>query len=174
MEKSQLITAVAITQPFKKEVCFLVAIPNFKIWMAQKNYFLKTFIYICLEDYEVFSQSDVSGKLEKTERKHMKLYKYFPDNANSFKALSVRGLWCHYPNKMNDPADCLGYLDRDFSSEDVNLFKEYIAKSNDSDIKNIINYEDKKIIEFFNLQRRELIGKYAFTSLSESFDDILM
>jgi hypothetical protein len=104
----------------------------------------------------------------------MKLYKYFPDNANSFKALSVRGLWCHYPNKMNDPADCLGYLDRDFSSEDVKLFKAYIAKSNDSDIKNIINYEDKKIIEFFNLQRRELIEKYAFTSLSESFDDILM
>ena len=26
MEKSQLITAVAITQPFKKEVCFLVVV----------------------------------------------------------------------------------------------------------------------------------------------------
>jgi hypothetical protein len=104
----------------------------------------------------------------------MKLYKYFPDNVNSFKSLSVRGLWCHYPTKMNDPADCLGYLDRDFSVEDIKIFKKYISKSNDADIKRIVNFDDDKIISFFNIQRKKLIEEYAFCSLSETFDDILM
>lgn len=104
----------------------------------------------------------------------MKLYKYFPDNVNSFKSLSVKGLWCHYPEKMNDPADCLSFLDRDFSTDDIKIFKRYISKSNDSDIKNITNFSDDKISSFFNLRRKKLIEKFTFCSLSESYDDILM
>jgi hypothetical protein len=75
---------------------------------------------------------------------------------------------------MNDPADCLGYLDRDISSEDIHIFKKYILKSDDVDIKRIVNFSDDKIGNFFNVQRKKLIEKYTFCSLSETFDDILM
>ena len=98
----------------------------------------------------------------------MKLYKYFPDNVNSFKSLSVRGLWCHYPEKMNDPSDCLSFLDRDFSIDDINTFKKYISKSNDPAIKKIVNFNEERISNFFNLQRKKLIDKFTFCSLSES------
>lgn len=104
----------------------------------------------------------------------MKLYKYFPDSVNSFKSLSVRGLWCHYPKKMNDPADCLGYLERNLSQDNLNTFRTYAGKSKDAHIRNIVNFSDQKISDFVNLQRKKLIDKYAFCSLSESFDDILM
>ena len=104
----------------------------------------------------------------------MKLFKYYSDSVNSFKSISVKGLWCHFPNKMNDPAECLHILDREFTDEEINLFKKYVAKSNDIDIKRIASFENTQIVDFFNLQRKKFIEKFTFVSLSESFDDILM
>ncbi|RYJ41556.1 DUF2971 domain-containing protein [Flavobacterium beibuense] len=104
----------------------------------------------------------------------MKLYKYYPDNVNSFKSLSVRGLWCHYPDKMNDPADCLGYLDRDIAEKDIKIFKDYFLKSKSNDFTKIKDFSKDKIVDFLNKVRKKNIEKFAFCSLSESFDDILM
>ncbi len=104
----------------------------------------------------------------------MKLFKYCPENLNSIKSLSVNGLWCHYPNKMNDPADCLGYLDRNISKEKVELFKEYIFQAKENRFKYLLEYTDDKIVDYFNYRRRKFIDKYAFCSLSETFDNVLM
>lgn len=104
----------------------------------------------------------------------MKLYKYYPDNVNSFKSISVRGLWCHYPNKMNDPADCLGYLDREITKEEIDIFRNTFKDNPDSNISKTYNYSDELITQFINLQRKKFINIYAFCSLSETFDDILM
>jgi len=103
----------------------------------------------------------------------MRLYKYFPDTVNSFKSISTRGLWCHFPNKMNDPADCLGYLDREISKDEIDVFRSSF-KNNDDRLYEICNYSDEMIVEFINLQRKKFINDHAFASLSEIFDDILM
>jgi hypothetical protein len=104
----------------------------------------------------------------------MKLYKYYPENINSIKSLSVNGLWCNYPNSMNDPADCLGYIDRLLSKEQIDLFKEKIFNSDNNNFKKLLNFPDDKIVDFFNLRRRKPIEIYTFCSLSETFDNVLM
>lgn len=104
----------------------------------------------------------------------MKLYKYYPDNVNSFKSISVNGLWCHYPNKMNDPADCLGYLDREITKEEVEIFRNNFKDCDDPTKRKIYNSPDELISQFINLQRKKFINNYTFCSLSETFDDILM
>jgi|TARA_R110002033_G_C3894949_1_gene239252 hypothetical protein len=104
----------------------------------------------------------------------MKLYKYYPDNVNSLKSISVRGLWCHYPNKMNDPADCLSYLDREITKKEIDIFRMAFKDSADEKIRKIYNYSDKLISDFLNIQRKKFIELYTFCSLSETFDDILM
>lgn len=104
----------------------------------------------------------------------MKLYKYYPDNVNSFKSISVRGLWCHYPKKMNDPADCLAFLNREITPEEVTVFKSYFENHLDPSLKRIFNYSNEQVTNFINLQRKKLLDDFAFCSLSETFDDILM
>ena len=104
----------------------------------------------------------------------MILYKYYPDNIFSFRALSVKGLWCHFPKNMNDPYECLGFIDRKFSKEQLELFRSYIIKSNDKTLIDISNYSDEKITFLLNKHRKEIINRSAFCSLSECFDDIKM
>lgn len=104
----------------------------------------------------------------------MILYKYYPDNANSYKAISLRGLWCHYPKKMNDPADCLGYLDIDLSKNDIDIFRNAFENNIDPSLSRIFRFSDEQIITFTNLQRKDRINRFTFCSLSEDFLDVLM
>ena len=104
----------------------------------------------------------------------MKLYKYYADSVNSFKSISVRGLWCHYPKKMNDPADSLAFLDREVTPQDTVIFKSYFENHLDPSLKHIFNYSTEQVKNFINLQRKKLLDDFAFCSLSETFDDILM
>jgi hypothetical protein len=104
----------------------------------------------------------------------MRLYKYFPDTVNSFKSLSVKGIWCHYPKMMNDPADCLAYLEREITIEEINIFKSYFEKNIHPHLNRIFNFSNDQISEFLNIRRKEFVNRYAFGSFSETFDDILM
>jgi len=104
----------------------------------------------------------------------MILYKYFPANLNSFKSLSVKGLWCHYPNKMNDPFECLAEMKNDLSQEQIQLLKDYVISRKGHPLKDIIYQTDSMINEFFFSARKDLIQKNAFCALSERYDDILM
>jgi hypothetical protein len=104
----------------------------------------------------------------------MILYKYYPDNANSYKAISLRGLWCHYPKKMNDPSDCLGYLDIELSKSEISLIKNYFKKNSNPSLSKIFRFSDDQVTNFINLQRRDRINRSTFCSLSEDFTDILM
>lgn len=104
----------------------------------------------------------------------MKLFKYYPDNVNSFKSISVRGLWCHHPKKMNDPADSLTFLDRDITFKQSEIFRSYFKNHNNESLKKIFNYSDEQVKNFINLQRKTLLDNFAFCALSETFDDILM
>lgn len=104
----------------------------------------------------------------------MKLYKYYPDSLNSFRSLSINGLWCHYPKTMNDPFECLGYLERKLSKEQCEIFRNSVADSQKDDQRKMSLWDDGRIEKFVNSWRKELISRFAFCALSESFDDILM
>ncbi|WP_197463491.1 DUF2971 domain-containing protein [Cochleicola gelatinilyticus] len=85
----------------------------------------------------------------------------------------MKGLWCHYPKKMNDPFDCLGYIDRKFNKKQIADFKEHLDVKNKT-LQNLLKCDDNKIADFINQQRKITIEKFAFCSLSKSVDDILM
>ncbi len=104
----------------------------------------------------------------------MVLYKYFPDNIYSFKSLSFKGLWCHYPGNMNDPFECLGYSNRKLNKTHIESFRNILSESKNEKLQALIKLSDKKIKEYINKYRGELIKKFAFCSLSETFNDILM
>jgi len=101
----------------------------------------------------------------------MILYKYYPPNEYSFKSLAVRGLWCHYPGKMNDPFECLGMNELKFSSGELNEFRQLINKSNSEVWKNL---DDKSLLENINRHRNSWIKRFSFCALSETPDNILM
>lgn len=104
----------------------------------------------------------------------MKLFKYYPDNIYSFKSLAVRGLWCHYPKNMNDPFECLGFIDRDISVEKIHSIKQQFEGSNNPLVKKILNFSDNKFKQFVKESRNRIISQYAFCSLSRTCDNILM
>lgn len=104
----------------------------------------------------------------------MILYKYYPDNVFSYRSLSLRGLWCHYPKNMNDPFECLGYSERIISKEQVELFRNSIdIKNKELKIK-IDNFTDELVRKFINEQRKYCINQYTFCSLSKKNDSIKM
>lgn len=88
--------------------------------------------------------------------------------------MAVKGLWCHYPRNMNDPFECLGMLDRSFSANKIGEFREYVGKSHHPTLQTMKNSNDKELIEKLNEIRKKIIERYAFCSLSETYDDILM
>ena len=106
----------------------------------------------------------------------MILYKYYPCDLNTFKSLAVRGLWCHLPDKMNDPVECLSPINRTFSLEEINNAKEYINKIDNPQeiIKKIQSFNNEDFVSYINKTRYEAIQKYAFCSLSENPLDMLM
>jgi len=106
----------------------------------------------------------------------MILYKYYPCDLNTFKSLAVRGLWCHLPDKMNDPIECLSPINRTFSLEEINSAKEYINRINNPQeaIKKIQNFNNEDFVSLINKYRSEIIQKYTFCSLSENPLDMLM
>ena len=74
---------------------------------------------------------------------------------------------------MNDPFECLGYSERLITDEQINSFREKLNPS----IKNnerFLNLNNQQLEHFLHNQRKELIKIFAFSSLSENFDDILM
>lgn len=104
----------------------------------------------------------------------MILYKYFPCNANSFKSISLKGLWCHHSNKMNDPFECLANAEINFTKEEIGKIRKYAQASKDERVKSLGTLDDSGLILMFNSFRKKLIEEFAFSSLSERFDDILM
>jgi len=103
----------------------------------------------------------------------LKLYKYFSDNIYSYRSIAVRGLYCHYPKNMNDPFECLGYSERLITNEQINLFREKLDSSIKSN-ERFLNLNNQQLQQFLRNERNELIKIFAFSSLSENFDDILM
>lgn len=106
----------------------------------------------------------------------MILYKYYPCDVNTFKSLSIKGLWCSCPNKMNDPIECLYQIKRKFP-----LKKRQEAQNKMRTMENpkhcfsVLSQCDGDIFdETINKSRIELINSTAFCSLSEDPLNILM
>jgi len=88
--------------------------------------------------------------------------------------MAIRGLWCHHPKNMNDLFECLGMLDRPFNSDKLRDFREYAEKSHHSVLHAMKNCSDQELVIRLNKIRKGIIERFAFCSLSETFDDILM
>ncbi len=102
------------------------------------------------------------------------LYKYLPCNEYTFRALAVRGLWCHNPREMNDPSECLYSIDRILSKPDISKLKELIKSDPSSVLAPISKLSDDKINKIFSDYRKKLANNFAFCSLSTKCDDVLM
>jgi len=74
---------------------------------------------------------------------------------------------------MNDPFECLGYSERLITDEQINSFREKLNLSIKSN-ERFLNLNNQQLEHFLHKQRKELIKIFAFSSLSENFDDILM
>lgn len=104
----------------------------------------------------------------------MILYKYYSPTSNSFKSISNRGLYCNHSETMNDPFECLASVKRSYNSSQIQIFREYIEASNEEWILNLSKRTDKELSEFLNDYRIRSINRYAFCSLTETPDNILM
>lgn len=104
----------------------------------------------------------------------MILYKYFPENLNSLKSLSLNSIWCHSPLKMNDPLESLYLLDIEYSTEQIKLLKKHLYESGVQEYNNLINLNDSQFSHIINTLRREALKKFAFSSFSEDLTNILM
>lgn len=98
----------------------------------------------------------------------MILYKYYPCNEYTFRALSEMGLWCSPASNMNDPFDCLGQL----------MKYEFVTKD---DIQSINTNEDGFIECPVNIAKnayfqlcKSTILSHCFCSLSKDPMNILM
>jgi hypothetical protein len=105
----------------------------------------------------------------------MILYKYFAPNEYAFKSLAVRGLYCNFPIKMNDPFECLALIKRSFTDVELNTFRLYLHNfPSDPLAVSLYHLTNSQLIEAINAHRRKRIEKFAFCSLSEECDNILM
>lgn len=104
----------------------------------------------------------------------MRLFKYYAPSEYSFKSLAVKGLWCHNAVHMNDPFDCLGFVNRNHSNSEISKYRDIIADKGSEKIKRILKYSNHEISKIINEHRKKSIEKYAFCALSESPDQILM
>jgi hypothetical protein len=104
----------------------------------------------------------------------MILYKYYPINLNTIRSLAVRGLWCHYPSEMNDPLECLAGFPVNISDEDIQGFLKRLSSLDPGRARRLDQAYRNGNRMFFESLRDNLIKHYAFCSLSERPDDLLM
>lgn len=104
----------------------------------------------------------------------MILYKYLPCNEFTFKALAVRGFWCHNPKEMNDPSECLDSIKRELSSSDILTLRGLIKQNPDSVLEPMSKLSDVELNKIFSESRTALANKFAFCSFSAKCDDVLM
>jgi len=104
----------------------------------------------------------------------MILYKYFPCNEYTFKSLAVKGLWCHTYENMNDPFECLNVLERTFSSLELETFRAIVLNGKHQRWQNLAQKNDNELTHIINTFRKEILHQYAFCSLSEDPNEILM
>ena len=105
----------------------------------------------------------------------MILYKYYPLNSYTFRSLARRGLYCHYPRKMNDPFECLAILDRKYSKRDLKTIRDLSRNSRYSRVRQLADIKDDRGLSIrLNNARRQRIENFAFCALSEKSDDVLM
>jgi len=104
----------------------------------------------------------------------MILYKYCPWNKYTITALALKGLWCHHATKMNDPFECFWTVDRKFSDDVLDQFREFSSSAKSQTLRKLATLDNQRLTESINKDRREKVKKYAFCSLSENPFDILM
>lgn len=104
----------------------------------------------------------------------MILYKYFPENINSLKALTLKSVWNHSAIKMNDPVESLTLISQDFSLDDLNQYRKYIRENNFENRSDWLSYNDEQLIECLNFLRRNILSGLCFSSFSEDYKNILM
>ncbi len=104
----------------------------------------------------------------------MILYKYMPCNEFTFKALAVRGLWCHNPREMNDPSECLDILERTLPVPEIVKLHELIKSTPNSPLAMLANLPNNQVNKILSESRKRMANSFAFCSLSTKCDDVLM
>jgi hypothetical protein len=104
----------------------------------------------------------------------MILYKYLPGNINSIKSLAIPGLWCDHPRAMNDPFECLGYGPARYNKNDLNALRGKLKTMTGKFAGELRRMDDAKVIALVSGWRNSAIEKFAFCSLSERRDNLLM
>lgn len=108
----------------------------------------------------------------------MILYKYYPCNEYTFRALSEMGLWCGPISDMNDPFDGLWINSIDFSPEDLESIRKHVkdswSLSNHEFTLNIPYLEDNVLASFLNQIKSNLFHALNYSCLSEDPSNILM
>jgi hypothetical protein len=105
----------------------------------------------------------------------MILYKYYPPTTNAFKSIINAGLWCDKYLSMNDPFESLALIEREYSKEQIEQFKNLAIKSGIKENIQISELGDEVISEYMNSIRKEFLENgYFFASLSETYDNILL
>lgn len=98
----------------------------------------------------------------------MILYKYYPCNEYTFRALSEMGLWCSPTSNMNDPFDCLGDLEAqldDLHKDDIiRQFRDTLTKIR-PDYK---YFEWPHLVNLISSTRKKIIEGSIFCSLTEN------
>ncbi|SMO66383.1 Protein of unknown function [Chryseobacterium rhizoplanae] len=104
----------------------------------------------------------------------MILYKYFPENINSIKALSCKSVWMNPALKMNDPLESLTLISQEYSQEDLNQYRKHIKESEINTKLDWLKYDNEQLIECLNFLRRNILSGLCFSSFSEDYSNILM
>ena len=105
----------------------------------------------------------------------MILYKYYPPTTNSFKSIINAGLWCDKYLSMNDPFESLALIERTYSQEQINQFKKLAKKSGIKENIQIAELGIDVITQYMNSIRKDILeNAYFFSSLSETYDNILL
>lgn len=105
----------------------------------------------------------------------MILYKYYPPTTNSFKSIINAGLWCDKYLSMNDPFESLALIEREYSKDQIEQFRDLAKKSGIKENIQLSELGDEVICEYMNSIRKEVLeNDYFFASLSETYDNILL
>ncbi len=108
----------------------------------------------------------------------MMLYKYYPCDIFTFKALANNGLWCNPVNETNDPHESLKRGSYMYSEEEMKQLKAEAEGIKDQldggPLPLALSLGREKFSEFRTEMRRETLNGLTFSSLSETPDSMLM